>query len=277
MTKATTGVTRTATPRGVGALLFLLLCRIATTASLSSPRVSTFVFAPNGVCVKPQFFVDADDGQQFTMRNVPGDGDCMFQAVALAASTSMGLGGNNALLRAVSEEIRQVVADILEKGGKGTLNIEGDRSVPANLLLHSSARGLHVNPSTYIEMLRKEGRDGGLYGGGPELTVLSNVLRRPISVYEIDRSVPITESECRIQRQGTFGDMFVDPCESIKDSVVLSPNLPNGAYSWHLHILVVDTGKSPEDKHACVLLPQRTTVQRVNDIRVHDPEMSSEP
>ena len=59
-----------------------------------SPPFQTFQFAKNGVCVHPKIFVDQDDEDRvFTMRNVPGEGDCMFLAVALAAATSMGLGG----------------------------------------------------------------------------------------------------------------------------------------------------------------------------------------
>ena len=113
---------------------------------------------------------------------------------------------------------------------------------------------------------------GGLQGGGPELTALSNVLRRPISIYEL---APLCEEEedtvgpetleerkeppldhlerWRIREVGTFGNIFEDPLISIPDSAVLS-GLQPGAYSWHLHILVVDVGQG--EKHACTLLPQ---------------------
>ena len=58
--------------------------------------------------------------------------------------------------------------------------------------------------------------------------------------------------ECRIKRVGIFGDLFKDPLLSMPDSAVLS-GLQPGAYSWHLHILIVDA--SLNEKHACVLLP----------------------
>jgi hypothetical protein len=50
--------------------------------------------------------------------------------------------------------------------------------------------------------------------------------------------------------------VFGDPLARIPESAVhgLSHSLLPGAYSWHLHILVVPT--SPVEKHACVLLPQ---------------------
>mmetsp|Transcript_19143 Transcript_19143/g.18386 ORF Transcript_19143/g.18386 Transcript_19143/m.18386 type:complete len:143 (-) Transcript_19143:2-430(-) len=56
-----------------------------------------------------------------------------------------------------------------------------------------------------------------------------------------------------IQRVGLFGDHFKDLCQSIPNSAVLSPGLQPGAYSWHIHILVVDSGNN--EKHACALLP----------------------
>jgi hypothetical protein len=213
-----------------------------------------FVLAPNGVCLDPPYF--SDGAQQFTMRNVPGEGDCMFLAVALAAATSMGLGGNDALLRAIALETRAVVSQIMNS--PGNLHIEGNRIVPAKTLLLSASDKEGLTPEEYLEKLQKEGIYGGLYGGGPELTVLSNVLRRPISIYEVDHKLwnnsNTSSSTCSIQCMGVFGDIFQDPCvTSIPDSAVLS-GLQPGAYSWHLHILVLDA--SPVEKHACVLLPQ---------------------
>jgi hypothetical protein len=253
-----------------------------------------FKFAPNGVCIYPQYFVeyrdtaDGDDGdvdvnnnkgsQQptyFTMRNVPGDGDCMFMAVALSAANSMGLGGNDSLLRAISRETRNIVAQILSS--TGNLYISPGNVVEASRLLQSAVQQEpSINTAEeYLEALRKEGRDGGLYGGGPELAVLSNVLRRPISIFEVDKQRlrdfidgqsdenidnkndddNNMESFLPIVCKGSFGEViFEDPCiTSIHDSALLS-NIQPGAFSWRLHILVLDV--SPGEKHACVLMPQ---------------------
>lgn len=273
-----------------------------------SPQQTTFPFqrfsfAPNGVCINPSaFFCDnhvnsnetnrkkdsnkinnnnevsaqsasVNESLEFTMRNVPGDGDCMFLAVALATSTSMGLGANNALLNAVADETRDVVAQILSTP-KGHLHVNGKRIVNVRSLLKSAAASENVSIEKYIELLR----NGNLQGGGPELTVLSNVLRRPISIYELDddfcdlddiesdnnngnismednvssSSSPIS-SRCKIKCVGTFGDLFKDPCSEIPNPAVISGLLP-GAYSWHIHLLVLDSG--PNEKHACALLPK---------------------
>jgi hypothetical protein len=236
--------------------------------TFSSRAPTTFRFAPNGVCVQPQFFVDEATQAKFTMRNVPGEGDCMFLAVALAVATSMGLGGNNALLQAISQETRRVVAEVLRSSGN--LYIADGRLCPAQDLLKQATREEGLDDTDkYLELLRKEGSQGGIQGGGPELTVLANVLRRPISIYElapkpqqkngegkegISIDVNGASSSQNIICKGTFGtDLFSDPCATIPDSAVLS-NIQPGAYSWQLHILVLDTSRT--EKHACVLLPQ---------------------
>jgi hypothetical protein len=268
----------------IGVRVWIVSSLVWFGACLSSPSSSShapgtflfqrFSFAPNGVCVRPEVFHtsqrddEVDGHDTFSMRNVPGEGDCMFMAVALAAATSMGLGGNNALLRAVAAETRAVVAQVL--GGPGTLYIEHQRVVLASDLLRSASMAEGISTDEYLTRLIQRGEEGGLYGGGPELTVLSNVLRRPISIYELhhdaiesldiavegggvssmkDDTLP---KKCRMDRVGVFGDLFQDPCLTIPNSAVLS-GLQPGAYSWHLHILVVDANSS--EKHACVLLP----------------------
>jgi hypothetical protein len=230
---------------------------LALTSS-SSSCFASFRFAPNGVCIQPRLFVDASSQTSFTMRNVPGEGDCMFLAVALATFTSVGLGANDVLLRAISRETRSVVASILESP-TGNLVIAKTRLVPAQALLQSASKQEGLSPKDYLALLRKEGLEGGLYGGGPELTVLSNVLRRPISIYELAATTndDTTTDAVNIECKGTFGaENFPDPLLDIPDSAVLSRYQQNpGAYSWHIHILVVNVSQT--EKHACVLLPQQ--------------------
>ena len=95
------------------------------------------------------------------------------------------------------------------------------------------------------------------------MTVLANVLRRPISIYELaSTSVSVTYGNAvndvqPIVCKGVFGaDSFEDPLLDIPESAVLQVGShPVGAFSWHLHILVVDV--SVDEKHACVLLPHQ--------------------
>ena len=232
-----------------------------------------FEFAINDVCTKPSIFYadssylneDHKGPLEFTMRNVPGEGDCMFQAVALGTLTSMGLGGNSPLLKSVADEIRTVMAQILTSP-KGNLYVEGRRVMKVRNLLLAASKAEGLSPQEYITALTNR----TLQGGGPELTILSNVLRRPISIYELDDGVEsqsianVNEKQgtvperYRIREVGLFGEIFRDPCCSIPDSAILSDTLQQGAYSWHIHILVLDSGNN--EKHACTLLPKSKLV-----------------
>ena len=89
--------------------------------------------------------------------------------------------------------------------------------------------------------LRQPGSQGGLYGGGPELTVLSNILRRPISIYHLKQqqqkqqistmnatdasssssTTTAAATYCELERMGVFGEgLFEDQCQSIPNSVI---------------------------------------------------------
>jgi OTU-like cysteine protease len=241
--------------RGVASLCCALIIQVQRCQSLVP--FSNYKFASNGVCIQPSLFFEAATQRSYTLRNVPGTGDCMFSAVALASLTSLGLGGNNALLNSLSKDTRNVVASVLESSNGGSLVITRKRVVDAATLLRSASRQEGISNEDYLCKLRLTGPEGGLWGGGPELTVLSNVLRRPISIYEVDPQ-STNDNKPNIICQGVFGeDFFHDPLDSLPrhaaPSAVLDHPWP-GAFGWHLHILVVDA--SLREKHACVLLPQ---------------------
>jgi len=169
----------------------------------------------------------------------------------------------------MATEMRCSVANILSSP-EGTLYVNNKpkkRIVRCKDLLKSAANNEGLSTKEYLRKLRKSGREGGLYGGGPELTVLSNMLRRPLSIYHLKQTNNnIQNSKSReIIRMGCFGEgLFEDPCQSIPDSIVSnavffsldsrssSPSSPMRP-SWHLHILIADV--SENERHASLLLP----------------------
>jgi OTU-like cysteine protease len=302
------------------------------TTDTSGITFRSFQLASNGVCIHPRYFQDVTEHQPrpppptttattstpsssrkqlFTMINVPGDGDCMFLAVALAATNSMGwsslVSGNGythnstSWMHAVAQDTRAMVAQVLNSpdgwlyisggGGReergGTNHSQPTICKASELLQQATNQEPGINSThDYLQALTTPGALGGLYGGGPELTVLANIFRRPISIYELappppssssffstalsghdqDSSNPRTTAPhdiCPIIWKGTFGDgLFDDPCgntSSLPQSAVLSSSGGTGvvgqtkATNWHLHILVIDV--SPTEKHACVLVP----------------------
>ena len=294
-------------PSSLGLALFAALVSIMPrpqpTESFSTPTpppptppspFRSFEFDPTtGICRRPSSFRydgggdDADGGsaQYFVMRNVPGDGDCVFHAVLGSVFVSMGMIDPDAScysagVHSMALEMRKVVANFLSSP-EGTLyvgNRPRKRIVRCRDLLSSAAKAEGMSPEEYLARLRAPGRRGGLYGGGPELTVLSNILRRPISVFHLKQTTTTMTTttggeNCReLQRMGVFGEgMFEDSCRSVPDSVVSnavfftldgradqqssspSPISSPLKCSWHLHILVADAGDG--EKHACVLLP----------------------
>jgi hypothetical protein len=163
------------------------------------------------------------------------------------------------------------------------------RVVRCRDLLLSAAKNEGWTTDEYLMRLRQPGRMGGLYGGGPELVTLSNILRRPISIYHLkppsqhQQTVSSSSDATKyyeLERMGVFGEgLFEDQCQKIPDSVIsnaifftvggrstenqqqgqipfnrgFSPISSPLKSSWHLHVLIADAGEN--EKHASVLLP----------------------
>lgn len=280
-------------------LVSVLQLQSTVSFSMTSPSPSpppsskfefrSFEFDPStGICRKPasfQYTEQNKDTQFFVMRNTPGDGDCVFHAVLSSVFISMGmLNPDSAFSNTMSPmalEMRNVVAKFLSSPD-GTFYVNDKpqkRIVRCRDLLQSAAKNEGLTTEDYLMKLRQPGKQGGLYGGGPELTVLSNILRRPISIYHLKQPTKeaeeTTENFCEIERMGVFGEgLFEDPGESVPDSVIsnavfftlgrskqqteqspkeLSPLSSPLKCSWHLHILIADASET--EKHATVLLP----------------------
>lgn len=200
-------------------------------------------------------------------RNVLHDFPPPPKDVATPSDASILLDQDSSYWHHLAKNIREQVALVLESSPTEPLYIGKNRPLvqPVDLLRSATRQEGLSSTRDYLKLVRTLGRQGGLYGGGPELTVLSNLLQRPIAIYEVatDGNTTTTSSSsivrngiCPIVCRGIFGDgQFDHPPMSNhhhnNKKNVMSKD--DGLDHWKLHVLVVDA--SPQEKHACVLIP----------------------
>ena len=131
------------------------------------------------------------------VRQVPGDGNCLFHSIAAALhyTENKESGGASAIntkqhlpmdsherileLRSKSLKLRNAAVDVLHNPGtKGRkkLFLQGEEYLEARELLAAAAAQFELEGGEYCELMRKE----SYWGGGPEIVALCNYLQRPI-------------------------------------------------------------------------------------------------
>ena len=112
-----------------------------------------------------------------TVHDVPGDGDCLFSAVALAQrlDTADGLPPAAAQLRAEAAALREAAVDLLCPRGKpDTSRLFG--GLPVSVLVEPLGG---EGGAGYCSRMRRRGE----WGTTAEILALTAVLDRPIRVY----------------------------------------------------------------------------------------------
>eukprot|EP00984_Skeletonema_dohrnii_P001048 scaffold328_cov95-Skeletonema_dohrnii-CCMP3373.AAC.13 len=134
------------------------------------------------------------------IRQVPGDGDCLFHSLAIALSFTenghlMRLDTQQGLqqLKQSSRKLRRMAVECLSsscttnKKRRSTtkrykrLFIQGSDSMKTSQLLSTASSQYGISPEEYCELMMQD----SYWGGGPEIVALCAVLRRPIHVYEL--------------------------------------------------------------------------------------------
>ncbi|CAM9981171.1 unnamed protein product [Laminaria digitata] len=118
------------------------------------------------------------------VRQVPGDGNCLFHAISACLDhacngTHPSLDLNELMPK--SAALRKVAVDYLVLNMKKDLYLEKEESVPVYELLSVVAAQYNMTAEHYCEVMRQS----SVWGGGPEIVALSNALCRPIHVYEL--------------------------------------------------------------------------------------------
>lgn len=143
------------------------------------------------------------------IRQVPGDGDCLFHAIAISLAFTenghlMRLDTHDGLqeLKAASRKLRRMAVECLvsscsskrqnnnnnhnHKSKRSSrrykrLFIQGKDSMKTSQLLYTASSQYGITPEEYCELMMQD----SYWGGGPEIVALCAVLRRPIHVYEL--------------------------------------------------------------------------------------------
>ena len=145
------------------------------------------------------------------IRQVPGDGDCLFHALTISLSFTedghlMRLDTQQGLqdLKESSRKLRRMAVECLSSCTKSQqrrrnpstkrykrLFIQGSDSMKTSQLLSTASSQYGISPEEYCELMMKD----SYWGGGPEIVALCAVLRRPIHVYELVPLVNDTDGE----------------------------------------------------------------------------------
>ncbi len=106
-----------------------------------------------------------------------------------------------------SNMLRQMAVDYLSENLDRPLYLEKSEEITASSLLSTVAAQYNITKEIYIEMMRQ----GGVWGGGPEIVALVNLFKRPVHVYEL-RSA---KGQFCLRRMACFGSPRFDSCEKL--------------------------------------------------------------
>lgn len=121
------------------------------------------------------------------IRQVPGDGNCLFHSISLCLyhavnGTHLNMQSQQALdhLYQQSKYLRAQAVSCLRSRNR-RLVLQGRECVKAHDIVQAAAQQYGISPEAYCEEMEEE----CVWGGGPEIVALCNLLQRPIHVYEL--------------------------------------------------------------------------------------------
>ena len=130
------------------------------------------------------------DGESLAvLRQMPGDGSCLFYALAAdVLQSEADKQSTHALddrttwfsIRQKAADLRQLAVDTLEGDPDNVLTISDNDKVQSSTLLEAAAASFGMSSKEYCKSMRQ----ASCWGGGVEMVALSNALNRQICMYE---------------------------------------------------------------------------------------------
>lgn len=147
----------------------------------------------------------------FLVKQVPGDGACLFNALAeCLRHRHCGVHHDfDGVTAAISAWLRETAVDVLSCEGRELVTEEG-AVLNTSELLRMVADHYNTTAADYCAKMRQR----HTWGGGPEIVALSNFLRTPIHVYDLAATGLFSKRFC-LRISARFGSPTFDAEEPI--------------------------------------------------------------
>ena len=130
-----------------------------------------------------EYEVKGESSCRFNVRQVPGDGGCLFHSLAVCIKYQRDKDHPpyfDIHLRELSDKLRHTSVKILRSPGL-CLAMEGGEEISSSELLKMVSANYNMTDNEYLQQMLIP----NTWGGGPEIVALSNHFKRPIHVYEL--------------------------------------------------------------------------------------------
>ncbi len=155
--------------------------------------------------LKTTYPVKTDVNKRFYVRQVPGDGSCLFHSIAVWISF-IRYGKHYRFdwrMRSLSNTLRQLAVEMLKTNQ--TFYVENNETITSTDLLAYASEYSNTTVKEYIDKMTRTTE----WGGGPEIVALCNHFKCPIHVYELSTQGIFPKEFC-LQMSAKFGSPTFD-------------------------------------------------------------------
>lgn len=153
-------------------------------AQVEEKNIGKVVPLSDNPCFLPsEYEVKGEENMRFNVRQVPGDGGCLFHSLAVCMKFQRDKDHPPFFdldLRELSDKLRKTSVKVL-RSPTLCLAMESGEEITSSELLKMVAANYNITETEYLQQMLIP----NTWGGGPEIVALSNHFKRPIHVYEL--------------------------------------------------------------------------------------------
>jgi hypothetical protein len=192
-------------------LFAIFVLQLATIESSSRALPPSFLSSTYAVTENEQQFASNNfKHKEFYIRNVPGDGSCLFHAISVCLRHKLlrTHGDFDTTCRELSRRLRSLACDVM----CGCLGIDTlfviEDGVPLITFVELQDLMSEKYNQSFQDYVSNMRHNLSAWGGGPEIIAISNYLQCPIHVYELCSSK--NDKEFRLTPKALFGSPNFD-------------------------------------------------------------------